>query len=445
MPLYQSDLPRMILPVRNGTTLVSQTKADSHLRLVVAVNIGTRVVRHVNERQHHFRFQWAMSSLRKNLGEFLLFNANSRHHLSSRSISILRKHKVKTKSPSQGRPAIKPAVESSRGDFTKRGPDTVSVALIGGGTTPAYTALLLKQAPIIKRVHIADTIDKTASLILDASHVDTSTKIRYFKRNNMIEAMQEVDIIAIMDEEDFTLGKASSHGQFLAGSQHVKVVAEKMVHCCPTALVAVFAHPVTATLPLISEIYKRAGCWDPNRIVGSVAIDSMRIQAMAANLFDLNPAFTTVPIVGGADACTVVPLLSRAKPVNQFSKEQQNSLIHTLRASDNELASIGECRAGPTLSAAAAATKFIVTLACGYCGFKNAVASAFVRSNVLPVCRYFATELQFGPGGVEKSFGLPKVSSVELELVEQAIPIINANVDLAVNFIRANSKLRSKM
>lgn len=69
---------------------------------------------------------------------------------------------------------------------------TVSVALIGGGMTPAYTALLLKQEPIIKIIYVGDTGGKSAGLLLDASHVDTSTKIRYFKKNNIIDALREV-------------------------------------------------------------------------------------------------------------------------------------------------------------------------------------------------------------------------------------------------------------
>ncbi|XP_012261957.2 malate dehydrogenase, mitochondrial-like isoform X1 [Athalia rosae] len=324
---------------------------------------------------------------------------------------------------------------------------TVSVALVGGGNTPTYTALFLKQEPIIKVVRVADVGNKSAAgHSLDANHIDTSPKIKYFNKKNMIEGIEEVDIIGVMDEEDFTLGKASSHGQFLAGSQYVKGVAEKMVKTCPTALVVIFAHPVTAMTPLVSEVYKSAGWWHPDRIIGSLAIDSMRIRAMAADLFYLNPAYIHVPIVGGADACTIVPLLSLARPANQFSKEQQHSLIRCLRAADNELASFNEnCgswgrEAGPKLSLATAASKFIITLARGYCGFRNSIASAFVRSNVLTASQFFATELQFGPGGVQKNFGLPKVSNIEVDLIEQAIPLINANVDLGVNFIKENCK-----
>lgn len=128
-----------------------------------------------------------------------------------------------------------------------------------------------------------------------------------------------MDIIALMDENDFTSGKSSSHGQFLASSDYVKTVTEMMVKSCPNAIVAVFANPVTANLPLVSDIYRRARVWNPDKIIGSTAIHSMRIESIAANFLDLNPAFATIPIVGGADACTVVPLFSQAKPINQFS------------------------------------------------------------------------------------------------------------------------------
>lgn len=129
-----------------------------------------------------------------------------------------------------------------------------------------------------------------------------------------------MDIIALLDETDFKMGNDTIHAQFMASVNYVRKTTEKMVNSCPDALVAVFARPVTATLPLISEIYKCAGWWNPNRIIGSVALEAMRIESFTSKLLDLNPAFVTVPLAGGADSCTTVPLLSRSRPINEFTK-----------------------------------------------------------------------------------------------------------------------------
>lgn len=79
-----------------------------------------------------------------------------------------------------------------------------------------------------------------------------------------------------------------------------------------------------------------------------------------------------------------------------------------------------------------AAVKLILTLAGGLSGIDNTYGCAFVRSNVLPVCRFFTSQLQFGLGGVKENFGLPKVSPLEVNMIEKAIPIINEYVEMGV-------------
>lgn len=88
---------------------------------------------------------------------------------------------------------------------------------------------------------------------------------------------------------------------------------------------------------------------------------------------------------------------------------------------------------GPVLSSATAIAKFLTTITAGLNGNNKAIASAYVRSNVLPFCRFFTSELQFGPNGVETNFGLPKVSQREILLVEKSVNLINDYVDIAIS------------
>lgn len=96
-------------------------------------------------------------------------------------------------------------------------------------------------------------------------------------------------------------------------------MTEHMIAICPTALVAIFAKPVTSILSMVSQIYKHAGKWDPNKLIGSASAEIMQIEAMTGNILDLNPASILIPVVGGADLNTIVPLLSCAEPINQFT------------------------------------------------------------------------------------------------------------------------------
>ncbi|XP_003705029.2 malate dehydrogenase [Megachile rotundata] len=318
----------------------------------------------------------------------------------------------------------------------------VQVSIIGGSDATIYTAALLKQSRLIKRIHLVDMNDLFMSPVLDASHIDTSARLKCFKRKNLKEALKETNIIALMDERNVNMDcDLNIAAQFGAASAYVHKMAEKMVQFCSNSLVAVFARPVTATLPMVSEIYKHAKWWDPDRIIGSTALDHMRMEAITANLLDLNPAFLSVPVVGGADTSTIVPLLSRTTPASGFTNEQTELLLRSFRNADRELANSGS---KGSLSDAAAAAKLILTLAGGLCGFENIVASAYVRSNVLPVCRFFTSQLQFGTGGVKKNFGLPKMSSSEILLVEQAIPVINDCIEMAAKAVHCNGDVIMK-
>ncbi|XP_068974406.1 malate dehydrogenase, mitochondrial-like [Bombus flavifrons] len=317
----------------------------------------------------------------------------------------------------------------------------INVCMIGGGESLMYAAVLLKQFRLIKRIHVVDTKDLLANAILDISHIDTSPRVKYFKRKHLKEALKEIDIIALMDETNVSID-VSPAAQFEAASTYVSEMAEQMVQLSSESLVAVFTRPVTAILPMVSEIYKLAGWWDPDRIIGSTAHDRMRMEALTANLLDLNPAFLSVPMVGGADSNTIVPLLSCASPINRFNNAQQEMLLQSLRTADKEMANI-EFK-GPVLSDGAAAAKLILALVEGLSGYKNVISSAYVRSNILPGCRYFTSQLQFGPGGIQKNFGLPKMSAVEIVLVEQAIPSINEYIEMGSKTVHNNRHITLK-
>lgn len=128
-----------------------------------------------------------------NLQSFLGFKRQSLTFSSVKHIESCEYRKVKSRSASSSDSNKSTDGNTIVKDSASINHETVSVALIGGGITPAYTALLLKQIPIIKFVYVADVNDNAAGLMLDASHVDTSAKIRYFNKNNISNALREVN------------------------------------------------------------------------------------------------------------------------------------------------------------------------------------------------------------------------------------------------------------
>ncbi|KAF7410391.1 hypothetical protein HZH68_004772 [Vespula germanica] len=276
-----------------------------------------------------------------------------------------------------------------------------------------------------------DLSGKLAGTVLDASHIDTSICIKYFTKKMIREALTKTNIVALMDESDLNIHK-DPYVQFNSCSKYIHQIIEDIITICPMALVAIFTKPVTATLSMISEIYKHAGKWDPNRLIGSASMEIMRIETITGNILDLNPASISIPIAGGADLDTVVPLLSCAKPIDGFItvRAYNSTLVELFQATEQEKTHSNVKKFA--LLDGNAAVKLILTLASGLSGIDNIYACAFVRSNVLPVCRFFTSQLQFGLRGIKENFGLPKVSPLEINMIEKAIPIINEYVEMGV-------------
>ncbi|XP_012061828.1 PREDICTED: uncharacterized protein LOC105625096 [Atta cephalotes] len=189
----------------------------------------------------------------------------------------------------------------------------IRVCIIGGGVTPLYTAILLKQYKIIKSIRLVDTKGSSLEALTDISQLETSPRIDYFREKDIKQALRET---------------------------------------------------------------------------------------------------------------------------------QRKTLLQSFRASDKETRIAFD--EDPSLPSGTAATKLIINLAAGLSGFNHIIICAYVRSDVLPICRFFTSELELGSEGVKRNFGLPKISAAEVLLIERAIPLINEHVDTAVNAVRRERMCKTR-
>lgn len=68
----------------------------------------------------------------------------------------------------------------------------IKVCIIGGNKVSLYAAVLIKQSRLIKCVNLVDTESSLAGAVLDASHIDTSTRLKYFKKKHIKQALKDV-------------------------------------------------------------------------------------------------------------------------------------------------------------------------------------------------------------------------------------------------------------
>ncbi|PSN46483.1 hypothetical protein C0J52_19104 [Blattella germanica] len=188
---------------------------------------------------------------------------------------------------------------------------------------------------------------------------------------------------------------------------------------CPNALVAVTTWPSIYNVPLVSEVYKRLGVYNPDKIIGNCTLNVMCANTILGNEFYLDPESIHVPLAGGNSSTTMVPLLSKAQPFAEFSQETAEKLTEEILMCNRRFS---RKHSRPLKATRAhAINRFVLTLVRGLMDQPDAIMTAFVRSNVLPHCKYCASQLLFGPQGVKLNFGIPKITPYELDLLSTSV------------------------
>ena len=58
---------------------------------------------------------------------------------------------------------------------------------------------------------------------------------------------------------------------------------------CPEAMICVISNPVNSTIPIATEVFKKHGAYDPNKIFGVTTLDIVRANTFIAELKGLDP------------------------------------------------------------------------------------------------------------------------------------------------------------
>lgn len=98
-----------------------------------------------------------------------------------------------------------------------------------------------------------------------------------------------------------------------------------------------------------------------------------------------------VPLVGGPDLDTLVPLFSRATPVPLMVNEAEflTKVFRGVAEDRSPLTNVAPCKLEDApLSEAFALNRMVTTIAMGMKGDSEANVAAFLRSSILSSCRY---------------------------------------------------------
>ncbi len=219
----------------------------------------------------------------------------------------------------------------------------MKVAVLGaaGGIGQALSLLLKNSLPAGSELSLYDVAPVVPGVAVDLSHIPTAVAVKGFGKDDLDAALSGCDVVLIpagmprkpgMDRADL----------FNVNASIIQTLAEGIVKNCPKAMVGVITNPVNGTVPIVAEVFKKAGTYDPARVFGVTTLDVIRAETFVAELKGLDVSQVKVPVIGGHSGTTILPLLSQVEGAT-FSDEEIAALTTRIQNAGTEVV---EAKAG---------------------------------------------------------------------------------------------------
>jgi malate dehydrogenase len=309
----------------------------------------------------------------------------------------------------------------------------MKVAVLGaaGGIGQALSLLLKTQLPAGSELSLYDVAPVVPGVAVDLSHIPTAVSVEGFGADSLAGALSGADIVIIpagmprkpgMDRADL----------FAVNAGIIKTLAEGIVANCPNALVGVITNPVNGTVPIVAEVFKKAGTYDANKVFGVTTLDVIRSEAFIAELKGLDVAKVKVPVIGGHSGTTILPLLSQVEGVS-FTDEEIATLTPRIQNAGTEVVNAKAGGGSATLSMGAAAARFCLSLVKGLQG-EDVIDYAYVAVENGDAA-YFAHPVRLGKNGVEEILSYGALSAFEQQAKNDMLATLNSDIKEGVDFI----------
>ncbi|KAJ8715177.1 hypothetical protein PYW08_005158 [Mythimna loreyi] len=329
----------------------------------------------------------------------------------------------------------------------------VQVSVLGADTAIGqYVALLLKQCSCIKKLRLYEAKDNhgcnrdLCSVVQDLQHIDTNCVVQAFSCAcfELERCLQNSDIV-LMLESGYLNVDMPFEKRFEYQAPIVKCYADAIANECPKAFVIVCATPIDCMVPLIAETLKETGWYDPNRLLGSMAVPEMRASTLAARALCLEPRYCRVPCVGGTEGEALVPLFSKAVEYFDFAEHNALMMTEAVRNAPQAVArNDGPCTRVGDLSEAHALAGLVTAVAHAILCNDIPRVTGFVETDlghVISPARYLATDMLLNHKGICKKFVYPpNLTRFEMESLDLALCRVIRCCDMALQWHQAKLK-----
>ncbi|KAJ0176740.1 hypothetical protein K1T71_007919 [Dendrolimus kikuchii] len=307
-------------------------------------------------------------------------------------------------------------------------PAGMKVTICGAaGCTGQPLALLLKQCPLLDEIALYD-ICATCGYGMELSHVDTKCKVSSFSGRHMLcDALKSAKVVVVVAR--------NQKDTFEYSAPVITEIALQICNTCPTAITIIATEPVESMVPLVGEIQRLRGVYNPRTLLGCVELNCVRANTALADFLKVPPEAVRVPVIGGATPNTMVPVLSAAVHPCTMSQEQIECVTSCIMSGTEAVcAAKGSCAETACLAGAYAIARNTINVLKGLQGKKKVIQCAYVDNlgTCAPDCQFFASEVVLGPSGVEQNLGVPELSKFENCLLCNCLPYVRNEIARAV-------------
>jgi len=307
-------------------------------------------------------------------------------------------------------------------------------------------SLLLKQSPLISHLSLFDIVN-TPGVAADLSHINTASKVTgHVGNEQMEEAIKDSTIVVIPAGVPRKAGMTRDD-LFNINAGIIRDLATGVAKYAPNAFVLVISNPVNSTVPIVTEVFKKNGVYDPKKIFGVTTLDIVRASTFVSELIGADPAQLKVPVVGGHSGATILPLLSQVSGTEKLSQEQVEQVTNRIQFGGEEVVKAKAGAGSATLSMAFAGARFTLAALDAINGKTGVVECTYVNLDSDPEggkavkqligddVTYFSAQVELGKQGVSKILAIGNLSDYEKKLFDAAVPELKGSIVKGASFI----------
>lgn len=312
------------------------------------------------------------------------------------------------------------------------------VAVLGAaGGIGQPLSLLLKLNHKVTDLALYD-LRGAPGVAADVSHVPTNSTVKGYNPEQIKEALTGADVVVIPAGVPRKPGMTRDD-LFNTNASIIRDLAKAAAEHSPNAAILVIANPVNSTVPIVSEIFKSKGVYNPKKLFGVTTLDVLRASRFVSEIANTNPVHEQVTVVGGHSGITIVPLLSQTEH-KSLSTEARDALVHRIQFGGDEVVQAKDGAGSATLSMAQAGARFTGSVLDGLAGERDVIEPSFVDSPLFKSegVEFFSSKVTLGPNGAEKVHSLGSLSDYEEGLVQEAKDTLIKNIAKGVDFVKTN-------